>query len=221
MVADRSPRISGTITRTAALSGATFQESIAINGKRYLSVYDTLARTLVETTPALRSRTMHFDAAGRLLDASPGGVITPVTFQYFPDNSPYKGRLSHVAQGTRAWDYTYDAKGRLFTVRDPALRTTTFNYDLADRVQTIILPGNHIVGYGYNANGALETLTPAGRPAHGYGYSDLDDLSAYTPPMVQGVPSPATTFVHNWDRQLTGSSGPGVAEVAGAGCVAA
>ncbi|MEQ1832029.1 MAG: PQQ-dependent sugar dehydrogenase [Candidatus Eisenbacteria bacterium] len=198
-----APSVVRTVLRTVRVAGSTLQESVTLNGTRYLSIYDTVTSSLITRTPAGRQSTMQFDAAGRLLSASLGGIISPVSFQYYAASSANKGRLSRVSQGSRAWDYTYDAKGRLYTVTDPLARTTTFAYDLADRVQTITLPGSHVVGYGYNANGDLVSLTPPGRPAHGYAYSDLDDLSGYTPPVVPGVVSPGTTFDHNWDRQLT------------------
>src|SRR5262249_41878153 len=108
-----------------------------------------------------------------------------------------------VQQGARAAHYGYDASGRLSTIRDALGQATTIEYDRADRESVQTFPDGRKVTFAYDRNGNRTSLTPTGRPAHSFSYTPVDLAGVYTPPVVPGVPSPATTFDWNKDRQPT------------------
>jgi len=114
------------------------------------------------------------------------------------------GGLSQVRQGSRLWQYDYDASGRLSTVTDPLLRQVTYEYDASDRLTRQTLPGGRQVLYGYDATGNLTTITPPSRPQHRFDHTVVDLDSVYTPPALPGIPDPTTRYAYDRDRRLTG-----------------
>ncbi len=69
-------------------------------------------------------------------------------------------------------------------------------------------PGNATTGFGWDQTGNLTAVTPPGKLQHKQGYSPVGLLSSYTPPPVSGVPTPATNFAYNLDRQDTTTTRP-------------
>jgi YD repeat-containing protein len=188
---------SETSTRTVEGGGRYVNESFRVNGRMWLTRYDTLARVLTTRSPSGRTSTLELDAAGRpVLVTVPGQL--PTAFAY-----DTRGKLERVAQGERGWRYGYDAQGRVREVRDTLGRMTTFDaYDAADRVVQQTLPGGRVVGYGYDANGNLDSLAVPGGAVHRFGHTPVDLTGTYTPPVVAGVPNPATSYAYDRDRQL-------------------
>jgi RHS repeat-associated protein len=87
-------------------------------------------------------------------------------------------------------------------------RATAFDRDAIGRVLSQTYPDAAVASFGWDGNSNLTSVTPPGRPAHGQGFTPVDLMSSYTPPVVPGVPSPATTYQYNADRQLTHTSRP-------------
>jgi len=179
-------------------SGSTRQESYAINGRRWLSMYDTTTMRHYARTPTGRLTTTQLDAAGRPTSITTG-TLAPTTITY-----DTHGRPTVVAQGGRGLRLAYDALGRTTHVRDTLGRMTTFAHDAADRVTSQVLPGGRTVAFGYDANGNLTSLTPPGRSAHTFAHTPIDLTESYTPPAVPGVSDPATGYTYDLDGLLTG-----------------
>lgn len=187
-------------SRSWTNAGQVFTETANLNGAQYpySAVYDTLTHLLTLTTPAQRTVEVALNGAGQPTSVETGTLIEPVAFHY--DGS---GRLKHLSQGARAWRYTYDDRGRLYTVTDTLDRTSTYHYDLADRESLLTLPGNRVVQLRYDANGNLLGLTPPGGDEHEFAYMDVDLNDMYTPPAVAGIADPATRYTYDADRHLT------------------
>ncbi|MFZ5785810.1 MAG: hypothetical protein ACOY3Y_05155 [Acidobacteriota bacterium] len=64
------------------------------------------------------------DAKGRPV-LEQAGDLTPISYGH-----DGRGRLSTVTQGDRTSTLTYDARGNLDTITDPAGRVTAFDHDL-------------------------------------------------------------------------------------------
>ena len=61
----------------------------------------------------------------------------------------------------------------------------------------------------FDRSGNVDSLIPPGKPlAHAFGYTGIDLNDRYAPPVVEGVPSPATTYDDNRDGQLTAIERP-------------
>lgn len=187
-------------TRSWDSNGRLFTETARLNGAEppYTTVYDTLTKLLTLTTPEQRTSKVWLSDEGRPTQLEPGTQVDPVRLGY--DAS---GRLTHLAQGARAWRYGYDGRGRLETVTDTLGRVSSYKYDLADRESLLTLPGDRVVRFRYDANGNLEGLTPPGGEEHAFTYTDVDLNEVYTPPTVAGIADPATRYSFNADRQLT------------------
>jgi RHS repeat-associated protein len=174
----------------------TQTDTLRVNGRSFVNVFDAVNRTFTATTPEGRTSSGLVDSLGRVIAEVVPGVDT-VKYTYDAN-----GRLSQTTQGSRVWRYTYDARGRLDSVIDPLDRASTFAYDSADRVIEQTLPDGRTVGYGYDANGNLTGVTPPDRPAHEFSYTPVDLTASYDPPEVAEGATP-TNYQYNLDRQLT------------------
>lgn len=70
------------------------------------------------------------------------------------------GRLQSVRERNgRTTQLAYDASKRLTTVTAPSGRALTFAYDASGRVATVTAPDGAVTKYAYNASGMLTTVT--------------------------------------------------------------
>lgn len=168
-----------------------------LNGSEYVTAYHSSNRALTIRTPEQRETRLMLDPLGRMTSAVVAGVDS-VVLAY-----DGHGHVIHAAQGSRAWRYTYNAKGLLASVTDTLNRATTFQYDLADRESIITLPGNRVVAIDYDVNGNVTEIRPPGNTVHAFDYTPVDLNESYTPPTVAGISNPATTYEFNDDRLLT------------------
>jgi RHS repeat-associated protein len=201
-----------TATRTAALSDpanpfslTSLQDTATVNGKVYKSAYDAATRTLIETSPAGRTRTQTLDAKGRLIKTQRPG-LWPVTYIY-----DAQGRLASQSQGPatapRTVQFGYGADGFLATLTNPLGQKTSLTRDAAGQVTQEILPNGQAIGFDRDANGNPIAIAPPGRPSHGFAYSGIDLPTSYTAPLVGTEPN-QTRYAYNPDRQLTQISRP-------------
>ncbi len=179
----------------------TWTESVRVNGKpplvRRFAKSGGAVDTLQVTSPEGRIARTEVDTLGRPITVLLPGVA-PV--EYTRDGH---GRVTHVEQGARYWDYDYDNSGRLESVTDALSRVTEFHYDGSDRDTLQTLPGGRSIGLRYDATGNLTSIRPPGRMPHEFGYTKTDLNRRYMPPALTGVDSTATRYEFNGDRQLT------------------
>lgn len=185
---------------TNPLSLTQTVDTVAINGRTYVSTFAAANRTITSRTPQGRQSVITLDEQGRpVLEQVPG--IDPVSYSY-----DARGRLTSATQGSglnaRTVTLGYDNNGYFERVTDPLGRVASFVYDAAGRVTRQTLPDGRTIAYGYDANGNLVSLTPPGRPAHTFSYTATDLPASYTAPAV-GEASAQTTYGYNTDKQLT------------------
>ncbi len=170
-------------------------DTTTLNGRTYTSVFTTADRTLVKTTPVLRTTTTVLDSLERVISTQLG-TLTPAKFSY-----DSKGRLSTIKQGARTTTLAYDSNGFLASREDPLKLKTSFTHDAAGRLLTTTLPDGRVITNTYDANGNVTSVTPPGKSAHDFAYTPVNLTSTYTPPVVSGTG--ATTYTYDLDRNLT------------------
>jgi RHS repeat-associated protein len=196
-----------TTSRTATLSNSfdplsllRLSNSMTLNGRTYRSTFDAPTRTTLYTSAAGRQVRAVLNPAGLPVELEVKGLL-PMRVTY-----DARGRLETIRQGAdsdgRTNRFEYDAAGYLKQITDPLGRTASFSYDLAGRVTRATQPDGEAVVFGYDANGNLASLTPPGQPAHTFAYSAVNQPTLYAPPKVDGG-SPDTQYEYNTDRQLT------------------
>lgn len=185
-------------------------ERSSLNGRESSATYTVANRQIVATSAEGRTTQSTFDALGRIASSSTAGLNASVM------NYDARGRLATVEAGSGAalrrtvFSYVAEgpAAGLVDTITDAEGRVTRLEYDPAGRVSRQTLPGNRQVLYNHDANGNLLSITPPGRSAHVFDYSALNLPTIYAPPAA-GLPTSATTYAYNRDRQLTSVVRPG------------
>ena len=192
--------------RTAAFSTSgvltRLTSETVVNGRSFLSDYDAVTRTVVNTSAAGRRTTTTLDEFGRPTVVSVPG-IEPTRYLY-----DSRGRIRSISQGTRFVSNDYDASGRLSRVRDSLNNQTSFEYDAADRVTKQTSPDGTFTLFRYDAGGNLVGLTPPGQPEHVFAYNNRNQVLGETPPPV-GPSDDSTRYVYNAARQLVQQALPG------------
>ena len=136
--------------------------------------------------------------------------LSEVNYQY-----DSRGRVKTITSGDRVTTYHYDAagKGKVTSIEDAENRTTAFGYDDLGRLNKTTYPDGSILNQKFDANGNLEWLQPPGQPKHYFDYNSVNKAKDYTPPVVDGVPSPATIYKYDKDRKLTKVTRPDAQEL--------
>ena len=208
-----APFLSATSIRTPSGNTATFgvqriytpgsnsvalaaqEDRTTVNGRTFLSRFESGPRRITEATAAGRITITRIDSAGRPLAVRVAGLDSLV---YSYDS---QGRLISSQIGGRQWLVGYDPKNRIASVTDPASNARHFEYDDADRLIRQVLADGRDLRYRYDSNGNILSVTsPAGR-VHGFGNSDFDLATSYTPP--ESSEADAIHFIYNLDQQLT------------------
>lgn len=165
----------------------------------WTSVFSQSTRRTTTTSPMGRTTVVETDAAGRPTLIQRAG-LEAINLAY-----DEKGRLKTATQGTgavqRSLTLGYGADGYLHQTLDALNRSTAFDPDAAGQVRKLTLPDTEFVLLDYDDNGNLSGVTPPGRPRHSIDHNAVDLESADTPPVVPGVPNPATTTTYTPDRQ--------------------
>ncbi len=183
------------ITQISGLEVTGLTDTVTVNGKSMVSVYEGDDGKFTTTSPEGRYSFSYIDNKGRVVcDSIPG--IHAVNYAY--DD---QGFLIETEQGGRRTTFDYNDQGWLETVTDPLNRTTAMAYDSVGRVvQQMLADGREIV-YDYDANGNLTSLMPPGRPEHTFSHTPVNLTEQYVPPIVPDS-SGSTGYVYNLDRQL-------------------
>jgi RHS repeat-associated protein len=179
-----------------ALSLVSETETRTTNGLTSIRRYDAVAHTYTATSPEGRTRLDSLDGRGRLvLRRAPGLAAFLMSYDA-------KGRLASVRQGSRLLQYAYDARGNLASTTDPIGKVTSFSYDAADRVVSKQRPDSSVISFGYDLTGSVASITPPGRSPHTFTYSLNGEVTSYVPPSVGGLATP-TTYSYDADHSLT------------------
>lgn len=193
-----------TVTRTLRQDGTKLWESSGLHEvaavHRYVAMWDSAlaTRKIVMSSPLGRSVTLELDEVGRPTRLMREGV-EPAEAHY-----DGRGKVEMIEQSDRGVRYSYDAAGRLATMRDTLEGTTEFVRDSAGRETLLSLPGGRVVSIGYDALGNVTSLRPPGHEAaHEFHYTPIGLLESYVPPTLPDVPNSATTYEYNGDGQLT------------------
>jgi YD repeat-containing protein len=135
-----------------------------------------------------------------------GGLITSLTD---PGGRTYSlaysnGLLASVTDPLgNAWQYTYDATGRILTKRDPAGRTVTYTYDIQGRLLTATDPNGRTRTMAYTQMGAT-TVTEKDGGVWTYQYDPkLVVTTQKTDPLGN-----VTRYAYNQNHNLTSSTDP-------------
>ncbi|MFC1896324.1 RHS repeat-associated core domain-containing protein, partial [Thermodesulfobacteriota bacterium] len=93
------------------------------------------------------------------------------------------GRLWRVITPDDTYtEYSYDARGNVNMVTDPAGKVTWYEYSAMNRLVTVTQPGQTQTSYRYDTHGNLVGITDAGGNATPYLYDDLGRLVAAESP---------------------------------------
>lgn len=182
------------------LSPLIESERITKNGKVTSTVYDAQSRQYSNSSPMGRQWTMRLDSFGRL------ELLQVTGFAAVEFNRDNQGRLSTITQRAgqevRIMRFDYGPAGFIASRTDALGRSFEYRSDLAGQIIELVHPVGRLCQFRYDANGNAMSVTPPGRLAHGFSYSPVDLVTAYNPPTI-GLPSSATQFTYNLDKDLT------------------
>jgi len=104
---------------------------------------------------------------------------------------------------------TYDDKGNLSAIIDPAFLVTRFtNYDEVGRLLRVERADGSVITHAYDANGNMTRYTTP-RPAdNGFGYNKVSNPASAVSPLGS-----TTSYHYNAERQLTGVTLPSGKEI--------
>ncbi len=182
----------------------TLTDTATVNGRQYVTSFDTTSNLLIATTPEGRQTRAYTDSLGRPLQLLMDGVPYGAAYTY-----DLRGRLESVVIGPgddsmidRTFQLEYNDSGYVERLVDQSGQFVTYAYDDAGRFISQTLTDGRQVVFGYDANGNITELTPPDQPTHRFSYTPNNLIESYTPPSVSGVPDPATVYEYNLDRQL-------------------
>ena len=143
-----------------------------------------------------------------VIDQRERPVLTQ-TANFTPVQTTYdsRGRISQQQQGPRITTYNYDSNGYLNKMTDPIGRVTSYENDISGRVIKTTLPDNRIILSNYDANSNLTNLNLPNSQDHQSSFNNLDFLSSYAAPVVNGIGS-ITNYSFNLDRQPASTQRP-------------
>lgn len=183
------------------LSHTNLTETVTVNGKPSITVYDTDTRTESKFSPEGRTETTVFDEKHRILSFQEGS-LAPAFFSY-----DSRGRLQNITFGTgpesRVFQLGYDGNGYFNKLTNSLAQVTDFTNDILGRITRRTLPDTRNIDFTFDANGNMTELTPPERDPHVFDYTDIDQEKSYTPPTLVEVADTATTSEYNKDKQLT------------------
>jgi RHS repeat-associated protein len=190
-----------TRTRTAKLAASgsplspvTLEERAVRDGQTWKGVYTGSTRTLVETSPAGRSRSWTLDARGRIASLRPGGSLAPIMYTY-----DARGRLIREGTPELNLDYGYDALDQLVSQTDGHGGVARYAYDAAGRLVRVTTQAGRVYALTRDAAGDLVGLTTPKGTKQQLGWDGLGNLRAFTPPGGS-----ALQFTFDTDRRATG-----------------
>ena len=146
------------------------------NGHTWKRLYDSATRTVTATSPAGRQEKLLYDANGELVRAEVATGTDPLLFTY-----DARGRVTSMKRGTQSQTYAYDSANRLVSRTDALGNITRLAYDAADRPTALTLPSGNTYRYTYDANGDQTSITMPNGRVHALSYDALGRGVGYTP----------------------------------------
>ncbi len=101
------------------------------------------------------------------------------------------GSVADANGNVTGWQYTvadtgtvetYDAGGKLQSVRERNGRTTTLAYNAANQLTTVTAPSGRSLGFAYDSQNRVASVTASDGAVTGYGYNSAGMLSTITRP---------------------------------------
>ncbi len=183
------------ITQISGLEVTGLTDTVTVNGKSTVSVYEGDDGKFTTTSPEGRNSFSYIDDKCRVVqDSIPG--IHAVYYTYDDE-----GFLIETEQGGRRTLFSYNDQGQLESITDPFNRITTLECDSTGRlIKQVLADGREIV-YDYDANGNLISLTPPGRHEHTFSHTVVNLTEQYVPPVVPDSAG-VTAYAYNLDRQI-------------------
>jgi len=99
--------------------------------------------------------------------------------------------ITDAGGNTTGWQYTvvgtgavesYDANGKLQSVRDRDSRTTTLTYNASNQLTKVTAPSGRSLGFSYDAQNRLAAVSAPDGATTKYAYNDMGMLSTLTRP---------------------------------------
>lgn len=156
-------------------------------------------RTLVTPPSGGTPTTTISDASGRTVELREHTTATGVDGPYDATAYHYDGRdkLSSVEDTLHnRWSYTYDAKGRLHTSKDPDAGTTTNEYSVNDDLTSTKDGAGHMLAYKYDSigrrTGVYDGIVSDATQRAGWTYDKLPDGTT-----VKGLLTASTRYDEN------------------------
>ena len=119
------------------------------------------------------------------------------------------GKLQTVRERNgRTTTLAYNPAGQLTAVTAPSGRSVSFSYDGAGRVAKVVSPGSAVTGYGYNAAGMLTSVTRPDGSVLQYVYEDGRFPSALTG-IIDENGSRYATYAYDDQARATSSAHAG------------
>jgi RHS repeat-associated protein len=146
------------------VNNSTGVVTAAINGQPLLSYTLTASEMTTFGTPGGYGLGINAGAAAFQQVRWDDFSVSPIqaTTSAYTNPAYPSAKTSSTDQLLRTTNYTYDAGGRLSTVKDPSLRTTTYGYDHADEVSSISYSDGvtpNVSSIGYDPDGQRTAMT--------------------------------------------------------------
>ncbi|WP_240110031.1 ricin-type beta-trefoil lectin domain protein [Streptomyces sp. MUM 203J] len=142
------------------------------------------------------------DALGRTMRVDtftdPTRTVAPITMRYTYDSKGQLEKVTHSADPTRPWTWTYDGRGRMETATDPDSGTTRTTYDHRDRPVTVTNARGVTVWTGYD-----ELSRPKQQRLGGASGTLLSDYTYDTAPGGKGLPAASTRYTDGEPYRMT------------------
>src|SRR5579883_2518764 len=176
-------------TLTVTATGIT-----ASNGLTVPFVRDAQGRITQITDPLGNQYTYAYDANGNLASVTYPGVATPAQYTYDPMHL-YTGGTD--PRGNALPSVTYDAAGRLQSVKDALGQTTGYAYNLSTNTTTVTNPDGGTVVTVYDSYGKALTVTDPLNHTTTNVYDANHNLTSVTDPLGHTM---AYTYDSNGNR---------------------
>lgn len=159
--------------------------------------YDKLNRLLTSTDALGNTKTLVYDAAGRVTKVTEGGKDT----QYEYDDLDHRVKITDAKGGTA--QFGYDLNGNLTSITDPNGHTTTFTYDALNRRISETDAVGRTVRSTYDNAGNIASRLDARAYLTNYAWSPTHRLTTITYPDATTV-----GFVYDENGNRTTMTGP-------------
>ncbi|CAG1065975.1 Putative deoxyribonuclease RhsC [uncultured bacterium] len=159
--------------------------------------YDKLGRVLTETDPLGNTVSYSYDSKGNLTSrTAANNAITTYTYDdldrltsiNYPDQTTAtyqydsKDHITSAANANIAYNFTFDANGRVTSVVDSNSRTISYAYDTRGNRTQMTTPDGRVIQYTYDNDSRLTQIIPQAGQAFSFTYDNADRRTALSYP---------------------------------------